>query len=50
MTLLELLATSDTAVIADLTGAAVAGPSADPFDNRPTWDNTGSSFETGPPG
>ncbi|MFB8198700.1 multiple cyclophane-containing RiPP AmcA [Kitasatospora purpeofusca] len=48
MTLLELLATSDTAVIADLTGAAVAGPSADPFDNRPTWDNTGSSFDNRP--
>ncbi|MFB7907825.1 hypothetical protein ACFC1T_15445 [Kitasatospora sp. NPDC056076] len=39
MTLLELLAASNTAVVADLTGLTVTDPTAGPFDNRPTWDN-----------
>ncbi|MEV7121801.1 multiple cyclophane-containing RiPP AmcA [Kitasatospora griseola] len=46
MTVLELLAATDAPVVADLTAGrtvAVAG-----FDNRPTWDNTGSSFDNRP--
>ncbi|GHF50910.1 hypothetical protein GCM10018790_30890 [Kitasatospora xanthocidica] len=39
MTLLELPATSNTAVVTDLTGFTVTDPIAGPFDNRPTWDN-----------
>ncbi|GAA2255885.1 hypothetical protein GCM10010430_44650 [Kitasatospora cystarginea] len=46
MTVLELLAATESPVVADLTSshlAAVAG-----FDNRPTWDNAGSSFDNRP--
>ncbi|RKT11098.1 hypothetical protein BX285_5033 [Streptomyces sp. 1114.5] len=49
MTLLELLAASNTAVVADLTGVAtVTDPTAGPFDNRPTWDNNGPKFDNRP--
>ncbi|MEU9043917.1 MULTISPECIES: hypothetical protein [unclassified Kitasatospora] len=40
MALGELLAASNTAVVAHLTGVAtVTGPTAGPFDKRPAWDN-----------
>ncbi|MFE4977818.1 multiple cyclophane-containing RiPP AmcA [Kitasatospora sp. NPDC056651] len=42
------LATSNTAVVADLTGLTVTGPIAGPFDNRPTWDNNGPKFDNRP--
>ncbi|MEU4116873.1 multiple cyclophane-containing RiPP AmcA [Kitasatospora sp. NPDC028055] len=51
MTLLELLAASNTAVVADLTGLTdltVTDPTAGPFDNRPTWDNNGPKFDNRP--
>ncbi|GAA3010341.1 hypothetical protein GCM10010519_46800 [Streptomyces lactacystinicus] len=48
MTLLELLAASNTAVVADLTGVNVTDPTAGPFDNRPTWDNNGPKFDNRP--
>lgn len=48
MTLLELLAASNTAVVADLTGVTVTDPISGPFDNRPTWDNNGPKFDNRP--
>ncbi|GAA1941673.1 multiple cyclophane-containing RiPP AmcA [Kitasatospora viridis] len=46
MTILELLAATDSPVIADLTSSQpVAGPK---FDNRPTWDNYTPKFDNRP--
>jgi hypothetical protein len=47
MTLIELLASTDAPVIADLTTRATE-ISGSTFDNRPTWDNGGSTFDNRP--
>ncbi|MFI5534125.1 multiple cyclophane-containing RiPP AmcA [Kitasatospora sp. NPDC051853] len=48
MTLLELLATTDAPVIADLTAGTLTGPAVAKFDNRPTWDNPTPQFDNRP--
>lgn len=48
MTILQLLATTDSLVIADLTADPGTGTSVAKFDNRPTWDNVGTSFDNRP--
>ncbi|MGW5351749.1 multiple cyclophane-containing RiPP AmcA [Streptomyces sp. NPDC004031] len=45
MNLLELLATTKAPVVADLTAAA---PATDAWNNQPTWDNTGTTFDNRP--
>jgi hypothetical protein len=46
MTILELLAATDSPVVADLTSSHPVTVAK--FDNRPTWDNVGSSFDNRP--
>ncbi|MFG2825049.1 multiple cyclophane-containing RiPP AmcA [Kitasatospora sp. NPDC048365] len=48
MPLIELLAIADTPVVADLTAGGLDAVAAAGFDNRPTWDNAGSSFDNRP--
>ncbi|MER7845009.1 multiple cyclophane-containing RiPP AmcA [Kitasatospora sp. NPDC096077] len=48
MTLLELLAVSDTPVITDLTTGTGTEVAVAKFDNRPTWDNPAPKFDNRP--
>ncbi|MEV7779865.1 multiple cyclophane-containing RiPP AmcA [Kitasatospora sp. NPDC088351] len=48
MTLLELLASTDAPVIADLTAGTLADSAVAKFDNRPTWDNPTPKFDNRP--
>ncbi|MGA5819560.1 multiple cyclophane-containing RiPP AmcA [Kitasatospora sp. NPDC094028] len=48
MTVLELLATTESPVIADLTAGTVADIAAAKFDNRPTWHNNTPKFDNRP--
>jgi hypothetical protein len=45
MQLTDLLATTDAPVVADLTAQAVGQTG---WNNQPTWDNAGSSFDNRP--
>jgi hypothetical protein len=48
MTVLELLAATDSLVVTELTTGTVTDIAVAKFDNRPTWDNVGSSFDNRP--